>query len=146
MVLVFVVLPIAEIYVLIQVGQVIGAWPTVLLLVADAIFGSWLVRREAYAAFRGINTMLNQGRMPVRELTDGALVVIGGALMLSPGFITDILGIFLIAPPTRPLARKALASLVGRRLTVMTTATGAGAVWSDPATDTVVVGEVVQED
>jgi UPF0716 protein FxsA len=114
--LAFVVLPIAEIYVIIQVGQVIGAWWTVLLLVADSIVGSWLVKHEGSRAFEALRTALRSGRMPARELTDGALILVGGTLMVSPGFVTDVAGFFLILPFTRPLARRLLAAAVARRL------------------------------
>jgi UPF0716 protein FxsA len=112
----FVVVPILEIYVLIQVGQVIGAWWTVLLLVLDSIFGSWLIRREGARAWQALRVALETGRMPARELADGGLILVGGTLMLSPGFVTDVFGIVLILPFTRPLARRLLTQLVSRRL------------------------------
>ena len=89
----FLVVPIVEIYVLIQVGQVIGAGWTVLLLVADSIVGSWLLKREGGRAWRALRMALQQGRMPARELADAALIVFGGALMISPGFVTDNFGL-----------------------------------------------------
>ena len=119
--LAFLVIPIVEIYVLIQVGQVIGAWWTVLLLIADSIFGSWLLKREGVRAWRALQTALTEGRMPARELADGALVVLGGALMLSPGFVTDAMGILLILPFTRPVFRRLLASYAASRATVYAT-------------------------
>lgn len=115
----FVVVPIVEIYVLIQVGQVIGAWWTIVLLILDSALGSWLIKREGGRAFRALRTALESGRMPGDELADGALILIGGTLMLSPGFVLDILGAFLILPLTRPLFRRVLAGVVTRRLTVM---------------------------
>ena len=118
----FVVVPIAEIYVLIQVGQVIGPWWTILLLVADSILGSWLIKHEGGRAWRALRTALDTGRMPAQELADGALILIGGTLMLSPGFVTDAFGILLILPFTRPVFRRLLATLVTRKLLV--TATG----------------------
>lgn len=114
--LAFVVIPVLEIYVIIQVGQVIGGWWTVLLLVADSVIGSWLVRREGARAWQALRTALGSGRMPAKELTDAALILIGGTLMVSPGFVTDIAGFVLILPFTRPLARRVLAAAVARRL------------------------------
>ena len=114
--LAFVVVPLVEIYVIIQVGQVIGAWWTILLLIADSVLGSWLVKREGSRAFRALRVALQEGRMPHRELADGMLVLIGGVLMVSPGFVLDVVGILAILPFTRPLARRALAGFVGRRL------------------------------
>ena len=114
----FLVVPIAEIYVLIQIGHVIGAPLTILLLIADSLFGSWLIKREGARAWEALRTTISSGRMPHREVADGALVLLGGALMLSPGFVTDVFGVLLILPFTRPLFRRVLGSLVERRLTV----------------------------
>ncbi|MEO5664498.1 MAG: FxsA family protein, partial [Nocardioides sp.] len=86
----FVVVPLVEIFVLIQVGQVIGPWWTILLLIADSILGTWLIRREGGRAFAALRTAVNSGQMPAKELADGALILIGGTLMLSPGFVTDL--------------------------------------------------------
>jgi UPF0716 protein FxsA len=112
----FVVVPLVEIYVLIQVGQVIGPWWTILLLIADSIFGGWLVRHEGRRAWQALTTALNSGRMPAKELADGALILIGGTLMLTPGFVTDALGLLMILPITRPVARRLLTQVVSRRL------------------------------
>ena len=114
--LAFVVVPLVEIYVIIQVGQVIGAWWTILLLIADSIFGAWLIGHEGRRAWRALNSALSSGQMPARELADGALILVGGTLMLSPGFVTDAMGILLILPFTRPIARRVLTRVVGRRL------------------------------
>lgn len=119
----FVVVPLAEIYVLIQVGQVIGPWWTILLLVLDSIFGSWLIRHEGRRAWRALQEALETGRMPSAELADGALILIGGTLMLSPGFVTDAFGIVLILPFTRPLARRILTRVIAQRLVVVSTTT-----------------------
>lgn len=112
----FVVVPVVEIYVIISVGHVIGAWWTVVLLVADSILGSWLVKREGTRAWRALRSALEQGRMPHRELADGVLILVGGTLMLTPGFVSDVFGMLCILPVTRPLGRRVLAALIGRRL------------------------------
>ena len=112
----FVVVPLVEIYVLIQVGQVIGAWWTILLLVLDSILGTWLIKREGGRAWQALSTALQTGRMPARELADGTLILVGGTLMLSPGFVTDAFGILLILPFTRPVARRLLTRVVAHRL------------------------------
>jgi UPF0716 protein FxsA len=137
-VLAFIGMPILEIYVLIQVGQVIGVWWTILLLVADSILGGWLIRHEGARAWRALQEAIGKGRMPARELADGALVVLGGALMLSPGFVTDVFGFFCILPPTRPVARRLLTRVVSRRLTKPRND-------SRPGGDGVVRGEVIDE-
>jgi UPF0716 protein FxsA len=116
----FVVMPILEIYVIIQVGQVIGAWWTILLLIADSVFGSWLIAHEGRRAWQALTTALSSGRMPAKELADAALILVGGTLMLSPGFVTDAFGILLILPFTRPLARIALTRVVTRKLANVT--------------------------
>lgn len=138
----FVVVPLVEIYVLIQVGQAIGAWWTIMILVADSILGTWLIRREGGRAWRALQSALNSGRMPARELADGALILIGGTLMLAPGFVTDAVGILLILPLTRPVARRLLTTLVARRL-VAVPRTGPGAGPSARGDGPVVPGEVV---
>jgi UPF0716 protein FxsA len=114
--LIFFGVPLLEILVLIRVGQVIGPWWTILLLIADSIIGAWLMRREGGRTFRALSQALSSGRMPARELADGILVLAGGLLMLSPGFVTDLLGIFLILPVTRPIGRRLLTRVVSSRL------------------------------
>ena len=133
----FLVVPIVEIYVLIQVGQVIGAWWTVLLLIADSIFGSWLLKREGVRAWRALQQAFTEGRMPTRELADAALIVFGGTLMISPGFVTDVVGLLAILPFTRPVARRLLTAFVARRVVVVRDARRPG------PPDDVVRGEVV---
>ncbi len=141
----FVVVPIVEIYVLIQVGQVIGAWWTVLLLVLDSLIGAWLVKHEGGRAWRALRTALQSGRMPGAELADGALILIGGTLMLTPGFVTDAFGVLLILPFTRPLFRRLLAGVVTRRLVVIGTGPGQTTRPGPRSQGTVVEGEVVDD-
>ena len=112
----FVAVPLIEIYVIVQIGHVIGAWWTILLLLADGAFGTWLVRREGRRAWHGLTQALAQGRMPAGELTDGILVLVGGTLMLAPGFLTDVVGVLFLLPLTRPLGRRLLARFVADRL------------------------------
>lgn len=118
MLLAFVAIPLVEIWAIIQVGQLIGAWPTILLLILDSVVGAWLVRREGGRAWRALTAAISTAKMPAKELADGALLLIGGTLMLTPGFVTDAVGLFLIVPFTRPLARGALTRVVTRRLLV----------------------------
>jgi UPF0716 protein FxsA len=108
LVLLFIVVPIAELYVIIQVGELIGVWPTLLLLLLDAIAGSWLLKHEGRNAWRRFNLALAERRMPGKEVADGVLVILGGALLIAPGFITDIFGALLLIPPTRAVARRIL--------------------------------------
>ena len=92
------VLPTAEIAVILAVGRAIGGWPTVGLLIVESALGAWVVRREGSRAWTALATALRSGRMPSRELTDAALVLVGGTLLLTPGFVTDIAGFFCVLP------------------------------------------------
>jgi len=112
--LLFIGMPILEIYVILQVGQAIGILPTVGLLIVDSIVGAWLMRSQGRLVWRRFTTALEEGRPPAREVLDGALVIVGGALGLAPGFVTDALGLFLIAPPTRAIVRRALVARLAR--------------------------------
>jgi UPF0716 protein FxsA len=114
----FVVVPLVEIWVILQVGQLVGPWWTIVLLVLDSMLGAWLIKREGGRAWVALREALQRGRMPAREIADGALILIGGTLMLSPGFVLDIAGILLILPFTRPVARRLLTTVVERRLVV----------------------------
>ena len=120
--IIFVVVPIAELYVLIQIGQAIGVLPTIALLIADSLLGAWLMRSQGRAAWMRFNAALAEGRVPGREVTDGALVIFGGALLLTPGFLSDILGLILLLPPTRAVVRKILLARFGSR--ILATAAG----------------------
>jgi UPF0716 protein FxsA len=111
-----VVVPIVEIAVLLAVGRAIGGWETLGLLLVESALGAWLVRREGARAWAALVSALRTGRMPSRELTDAALVLVGGTLLLTPGFVTDIVGFGFVLPATRPLARGLLIRLVERRL------------------------------
>lgn len=112
---IFIVIPIAELYVIIQVGQLIGLWPTLLLLLADAVIGSMLLKHQGRGAWRRFNEALAARRFPGREVADGALIIVGGTLLVTPGFITDVFGIFFLLPPTRAIARRVLKRLtIGR--------------------------------
>jgi UPF0716 protein FxsA len=97
----FIAIPIAELYVIIQVGQAIGVLPTIAILIADSVLGTVLLRSQGRTAWRRFQLALEESRMPHREVFDGAMVILGGALLLTPGFITDIFGIICLLPPTR---------------------------------------------
>ena len=108
LVLLFICLPIAELYVIIQVGGAIGVLPTIALLLLDSLLGAWLLRSQGRTAWRRFQEALGQSRVPAKEVYDGAAIIFGGALLLSPGFITDILGALLLIPPTRAMLRRIL--------------------------------------
>lgn len=115
----FVIVPIVEIYVIIQVGQAIGIVPTIALLLADAVLGSLLLRQQGRRAWRRFNSALAARRIPAREVADGLLIAVGATLMLSPGFVTDVFGLFFLIPPTRAVARRFLGAIVGRRFVMV---------------------------
>jgi UPF0716 protein FxsA len=119
LVILFIVVPIAELYVIIQVGQWIGIWPTLALLLADALLGSFLLKHQGRGAWRRFNEALAQRRFPGKEVADGVLIVIGGTLLLTPGFLTDIAGLLLLIPPTRAIARRMLRRFTIGRFTVV---------------------------
>jgi UPF0716 protein FxsA len=137
------VLPIAEIYVLIQIGHVIGAWWTILLLIADAALGSYLIKHEGSRAWRALQEALQDHRMPAKELADGALILIGGTLLLTPGFLSDIGGFFFVLPFTRPLARRMLTAFIMRKFLSGSQPPDSARTRQRPGPDSVVQGEVV---
>jgi UPF0716 protein FxsA len=105
---VFIVLPLLELFVIIQVGQVVGVFPTLGLMLLTGIIGATLAHSQGRQAWTRFNQTLAAGRVPAREVVDGALVVFGGALLLAPGFITDAIGIFMLVAPGRALIRSVL--------------------------------------
>ena len=112
LVVLLVTVPILEVWLLIQVGQVIGVAPTLAILVAEALVGGWLMRREGSRAWRALVEAFQRGRMPVTELTNAALVLVGGVLLLLPGFATDLVGLICLLPFTRPLVRRVLSAIL----------------------------------
>jgi UPF0716 protein FxsA len=118
LIVLFILVPLAELYVILKIGDLIGLPLTLGLLVVDSLLGSWLLRTQGRAVWRQFRRALEQGRMPHREVLDGVLVIFGGALLITPGFITDVLGFLLLLPPTRALFRRLLVKRLGRRLIV----------------------------
>ena len=126
LVAIFIIVPLAELYVIIQVGGVIGIVPTLVLLLADALLGSMLLRQQGRAAWVRFNRALAENRLPHKEVFDGVLIIFGGALLITPGFITDIFGLILLIPPTRAIVRGISSRIVRRRM-----AMGGGAtIWT----------------
>ncbi|HEV8056285.1 MAG TPA: FxsA family protein [Nocardioidaceae bacterium] len=144
----FLLVPVLEIYVIIQVGQVIGAPWTIALLLLESALGAWIVKREGRRAWAALRTTFSTGRLPGTELADAALVLVGGTLLLTPGFVTDIVGFFFVLPPTRPVARRLLIRLL--RVTLVAHSTGRPGRSSRRGHrrtgDRVVPGEIVDDD
>jgi UPF0716 protein FxsA len=118
LVLIFIVVPLAELYVIIKVGEAIGALNTIALLILDSIVGVALLRSQGRRAWARFNQALAEGRVPGKEIADGALIIVGGALLLTPGFISDALGVLLLIPPTRAVIRGILARTAFRRMAI----------------------------
>ncbi|MEA2901850.1 MAG: protein FxsA [Actinomycetota bacterium] len=113
--LLFIVLPIIELAVIIQVGQAIGVFNTIAALLVVSFVGAWLVKREGLSVWRRFQQQVQMGVVPGREIGDGVLIMLAGALLISPGFVTDIVGIFLLLPPVRAAVRSAALYRVGRK-------------------------------
>jgi len=106
----FLAIPIVEIYLLIQVGEVIGAGWTILLVVLTAVIGVWLLRIQGLSTLTRAQKKLQENQLPARELLEGMALVVAGAFLLTPGFFTDTIGFLLLFPPTRMWLATAAAS------------------------------------
>ena len=121
--LAFLVVPLVELYLFVQVSAAIGFGAAVFWIVAISIIGGWLVKREGMGALRRANARVAAGELPTDEVINGILIVFAGALMLTPGFLTDAVGLALLLPPSRAVVRAGLRRrfatgpiLVGRRV------------------------------
>lgn len=112
----FLLVPLAEIYVIAQVGQLLGVLPTLAVLLTVSVLGAIVVKREGMRTWRQLRGAIGVGRLPGREIADAALVLVGGVLLLTPGFLTDIVGLALVLPFTRPVARRLLFAVALRRV------------------------------
>jgi UPF0716 protein FxsA len=115
----FIGVPFAEIYVLLQVGHAVGVVNTLGLLVLISVVGAWLAKREGLGVLRRMQRSIDSGRVPGTELVDGFLILLAGALMLTPGFLTDIVAILLLLPPVRAVVRRELRRRVARRIDIL---------------------------
>ena len=146
-----IVVPLVELYVLVQTGEVLGIVPTLLLLLGMSLLGGYLLRREGAKTWRALSGALQAGRLPAKEVADGALVILGGALLLTPGFVTDAVGLLCILPPSRALLRRMLTGVIARRLglggVVTLLGQDRGPARSDPTLhgDDVIDGHVVDD-
>ncbi|OYO20544.1 UPF0716 protein FxsA [Propionibacteriaceae bacterium ES.041] len=112
----FLVVTMTELWVILQLGGLLGLIPTLLLMVLSSVAGAWLTKREGVRAWRALNKALASGQMPQGELADAALVLSGGLMLFFPGFITDAVGLIFLIPFTRPAARWLLGKVVGAKL------------------------------
>jgi UPF0716 protein FxsA len=118
LILIFIAVPIAELYLIYLVGDAIGVLPTLALLAADSLLGSVLLRSQGRTVWNRFNEAMAAGRVPRREVMDGVLVIFGGAFLLTPGFLTDIVGLVLLIPPSRAAVRRLVERRIGQRVQV----------------------------
>ncbi len=122
--LLFLVVPVVEIYLIVQVSGQIGFGSTLLAIIGVSLAGAWLVKHQGLSVLRRLQSQLEAARMPTNELIDGGLILFAGALMLTPGFLTDALGLFLLIPPTRALVRAVLRKRFSGQLVTVRTESG----------------------
>ncbi len=115
-VILLIALPIFEVWLLIQVGRQLGPLPTIAILVLEAVLGAWLMRHQGARAWTALTDAYGKGKVPTGQLADAALVLVGGVLLIVPGFVTDVFGFIFLLPWTRPFARKIIAFFVARRI------------------------------
>jgi len=116
LIVIFIVVPLAELYVILKVADSLLGWPlTIALLAADSLLGSWLLRSQGRAVWNRFNEAVRAGRVPHNEVIDGVLVIFGGAFLITPGFITDVIGLILLVPPTRRVVRRLARRTIERR-------------------------------
>jgi UPF0716 protein FxsA len=151
--LAFLLLPVLEIYVIIQVGELIGGWQTAALLLAESLLGAWIMRREGKRAWRALRETFGRGTVPDRELAEAALVLVGGALLLTPGFVTDVFGFMFVLPFTRPVVRRSLTAYIARRVRLAEQRMSAmfppgmsGPAAPEPQEGQVIQGKIIRED
>jgi len=113
---IFIVVPIAELYLIYTIGDTIGVLPTLLLLALDSVLGSLLLRTQGRAVWRRFNETMASGRVPHRELQHGIAVIFGGALLITPGFLSDVLGLLLLLPPTRAVILRMVVRRLSKRV------------------------------
>lgn len=161
--LLFVGVPLLELYILVQVGRLMGVWPTIGLVVLTGVAGAALARLEGFRTLWKVRGALAQGRLPGSALLDGFAILLGGALLLTPGILTDLVGFSFLLPPTRKVLLGRIRKSLERRLksgairiTHLTGFPGAGDVpWGgsmegragslDPSGEIVVEAEDIQE-
>ena len=144
MLLFFLTVPVIEVWLLVSVAQQIGALPTLAILIGQAILGGWLMRREGAKAWRALNESVSSGRLPGGELLDPVLIMVGGVLVMLPGFFTDVFGLIFLLPFTRPLARGLLQLFIARR--AARSGIDLNVMRAKMERDTVIRGETVPEE
>lgn len=116
LVILFTLIPLVELYILIEVGGMIGALNTILIITATGILGASLAKSQGLQVMRKINLSAEQGRFPAEELIDGLFILLGGFTLLTPGFITDLLGLSMLFPPTRTLYKRLARRMIENKM------------------------------
>jgi UPF0716 protein FxsA len=124
--LALIIFPIAELYVIIKIGEAIGLVPTLALLIVDGFIGAALARSQGRAVVARFQQAMNEGRLPAKEAFDGAMVAVGGAMLLAPGFITDAIGLLLLLPPSRAVIRTFIGRSMSKRRASVRFGVGSG--------------------
>jgi len=124
--LAFIVVPVVEIFMITQVASQLGWLPTILLVIGVSLVGAWLVKREGLSVIGRVRDATGKGKLPTNELADGAMIFFASALMLTPGFLTDFIGLALLTPPVRAILRPPVISFFTSRLEVRTASFGSG--------------------
>lgn len=137
----FLLVPFVEIYLLLQIGGIVGVLPTVLLVVFTAVLGAWLLRRQGFATWQRFQASLAKGAIPAYEMIEGPILLVGGALLLTPGFFTDALGFAFLIPQTR---RKFAQYVIEKRL--INVNPGSPFQQTRPKDDNVIEGEFKKEE
>lgn len=114
----FIVVPVVEIFMITQVASQLGWGPTIVLVIGVSLVGAWLVKREGLSVIRRVRDAAGKGKLPTNELADGAMIFFASALMLTPGFITDFVGLALLIPPVRAVLRPPVISYFTSRIEV----------------------------
>ena len=130
LVLLFLVVPLAELYVIIQVGHALGALNTIGLLIIISFIGAWLAKREGLGVWRRFQRQVESGSVPGREIADGVMILAASSLLMAPGFLTDIVGILLLLPPVRVAVRAAVLRRAARRAGIVRVYQGPSGPWS----------------
>ncbi len=113
--LLFLIIPVVELILLIKIGTVIGTLNTILLVISTAFIGAYLVKTEGLNVMQRFQSNLNHGVFPAEEIFDGAMILVAGALLVTPGILTDIVGFVLVIPPTRAVIKKFIRKFVEKR-------------------------------
>ena len=112
----FITIPICEIFIFLEAGEFIGIWPTIMIVILTGIAGAYLARTQGFDLLQRIQSTLNKGELPTNELVDGVFILAGGLLLLTPGFITDLVGFLLLTPFSRNPLKKVTIDLVKRKI------------------------------